>query len=1455
MGRFIRQCLELASSTETNVGRFGIPPPHQVLLHVAGIQIVVLELHEAVTRADLFTPTRCMALLREMTHPWNDATFPSKMMTAVSSKSSLRPTTTTMTTTTTTTTVKRCIHGANCRHIRTGNRPCGFYRTKHEIAADDDGAIVEKVIGISTCKVNRIMESNGNRLTEIAQQSGADVWMEDELVGNNVRILHAVGRREAVNKAKKLIMQSVTIGESHDGTQMSYSVEELIGTSASKAKSFVGENGAAIQKLADASGATIWLDEDRQTLHVKGCREALSRGIHLVLKWAAQCDRKIVADSTTMPSTLVSTPIGPTTADESSNSIASSALAPTANVSSKSLAPLKDDATFPRLAKSEKVARSVATASGFRRKPPVKLKEESAWPALKPPSADTAAQCDRKHAAGSTTTMPSTLVSTPIGPTTADESSNNVASSALALTANVSSKPLAHLKDDATFPPLAKSEAEAKSVATASSVPWKPPVKLKEESAWPALKPPSADTAAQCDRKHAAGSTTTMPSTLVSTPIGPTTADESSNNVASSALALTANVSSKPLAHLKDDATFPPLAKSEAEAKSVATASSVPWKPPVKLKEESAWPALKPPSADTAAQCDRKHAAGSTTTMPSTLVSTPIGPTPADESSNNVASSALALTANVSSKPLAHLKDDATFPPLAKSEAEAKSVATASSVPWKPPVKLKEESAWPALKPPSADTAAQCDRKHAAGSTTTMPSTLVSTPIGPTPADESSNNVASSALALTANVSSKPLAHLKDDATFPPLAKSEAEAKSVATASSVPWKPPVKLKEESAWPALKPPSADTAAQCDRKHAAGSTTTMPSTLVSTPIGPTPADESSNNVASSALALTANVSSKPLAHLKDDATFPPLAKSEAEAKSVATASSVPWKPPVKLKEESAWPALKPPSADTAAQCDRKHAAGSTTTMPSTLVSTPIGPTTADESSNNVASSALALTANVSSKPLAHLKDDATFPPLAKSEAEAKSVATASSVPWKPPVKLKEESAWPALKPPSAGTGSQQVPNKPAIQPALKPSILLSATRIPKATKKETKSGRSGAKINYKHPCIHGAKCQYIQSGRDECKFFHSTHEIEQAAARNLERKIHISPAVVGWVIGKKGTHLKEMSKKSDTEICVHQESMGAKENRVMYITGNQDCVENAIQGVKDTLPKGQKLATGPGVTADTAPSTKSTPKVNHILYIAPAIVGWVIGKNGTRLGKAIRKSGAEIWIDQESMSIMENRIVHISGTQEAVNIAIDMVKELLPDGFDFEPGPGITSSSASVTSDSLNASVTSPSRTPLLRAPSPDPILEQQLPNLISPPQPIRRPRVVQVGYISSGTSATSEMSAVVSNISYGRQPVTPTAELSTLTTPKSADTILAFLKEQAACLKGSPEAFYLWLSTEDITTLGDLAEAVVDDDYLRNVLQQGDGIVGVKGFRRNAFKKAVFDAKKARDIKP
>ena len=72
-------------------------------------------------------------------------------------------------------------------------------------------------------------------------------------------------------------------------------------------------------------------------------------------------------------------------------------------------------------------------------------------------------------------------------------------------------------------------------------------------------------------------------------------------------------------------------------------------------------------------------------------------------------------------------------------------------------------------------------------------------------------------------------------------------------------------------------------------------------------------------------------------------------------------------------------------------------------------------------------------------------------------------------------------------------------------------------------------------------------------------------------------------------------------------------------------------------------------------------------------------------------------------------------------------------------------------------------------------------------------------------------------------------------------------LLEFLQnvETSKCIKGRIEDFVDWLDKEDVKSIADLQEAVQDDEYLKNDLHEGNGEVGIKGFKRWKFKELVM----------
>lgn len=82
-----------------------------------------------------------------------------------------------------------------------------------------------------------------------------------------------------------------------------------------------------------------------------------------------------------------------------------------------------------------------------------------------------------------------------------------------------------------------------------------------------------------------------------------------------------------------------------------------------------------------------------------------------------------------------------------------------------------------------------------------------------------------------------------------------------------------------------------------------------------------------------------------------------------------------------------------------------------------------------------------------------------------------------------------------------------------------------------------------------------------------------------------------------------------------------------------------------------------------TASNATGPLASARAECVMHISPTVVGWVIGKGGSRIRDMMEESGAKIWIDQASMAAKESRVVYVSGKRSSVDSAVRMVKDLV------------------------------------------------------------------------------------------------------------------------------------------------------------------------------------------------
>lgn len=454
---------------------------------------------------------------------------------------------------------------------------------------------------------------------------------------------------------------------------------------------------------------------------------------------------------------------------------------------------------------------------------------------------------------------------------------------------------------------------------------------------------------------------------------------------------------------------------------------------------------------------------------------------------------------------------------------------------------------------------------------------------------------------------------------------------------------------------------------------------------------------------------------------------------------------------------------------------------------------------------------------------------------------------------------------------------LPKATTIQNTNKPSRIVAEAPKPAVASKAT-IAQSRKKLNYKHPCIHGAACQYLKTGRDECRFYHSTAELAQAAKNNFKSVIHIPPNMVGWVLGTNGATIEEMVRKSGAKMWIKTHTKG---DCVMHITGSHQAVDAGEKMVKDKIAK-YDASTAPVVDKKEKKGTK------------------VVSSSVVKEAKSSASSIPPARPSTFGQSLLEWAKVAKNPPPTVPNLRVSTTEPVQQQQVELTPlAPGdtirrqltnhqvmnqqVTQHAVLPETSTLSAPVGHVSHTNIFSMVPHEPMVDK----LSSPPlnsnlciltsEPGRQQRVGPLVLTPGDTSSSDHFSRLPTSVSLWNQQVThygvmpdtrvssaPISRVSpagaswkviappSLPTPVTPtpmnDTLFTFLKEQKECLKGSPEAFYRWLvDTEDVTSLDDLVDAMSQDAYLRDVLQPGNGTVGVKGFKLAIFEKAAMDA--------
>jgi len=476
-------------------------------------------------------------------------------------------------------------------------------------------------------------------------------------------------------------------------------------------------------------------------------------------------------------------------------------------------------------------------------------------------------------------------------------------------------------------------------------------------------------------------------------------------------------------------------------------------------------------------------------------------------------------------------------------------------------------------------------------------------------------------------------------------------------------------------------------------------------------------------------------------------------------------------------------------------------------------------------------------------------------------------------------------------------------------LTPAALSKISAVPSPSSMASRrSGGSGAtsttaggskKERKARYCRDGAKCRFLP---DRCNFYHTSEEIKAARAAHkpsfVKKTALISPSVVGCVIGHGGTHIQKIHRDTKCNIWIDQESMAAHEMRIVDISGHPDMVDLAIEMIKDLVyefghrddfrMKEQQKSTSVAKATPTPakakptpakakPTTSTTPTPTAASTPAPAISASNTPASASSPSSASPPALTTVPVTSVSkpvaavVSTKENdavpaRVEVNTDVQSVVSepsISTAMPQQLQQQQPQSTVASGLSNHQRGITGvplgrgnpiggvpiggvplASYNINITGNNDTSNLQELVGSSLLLETPMHMQQPPLQQSPGRDILQGLrqYEQQPQKPQPQAPLQPTRSVPQKPTSPATTLQ--------GTLLAFLDANKGFIKGSPADFCNWLAqNEDIHTLADLADAVEDDDYLRDVLQKGDGSVGVKGFKRIQFRKEAKEAAK------
>ncbi|GAA6021536.1 hypothetical protein JCM11491_006476 [Sporobolomyces phaffii] len=185
--------------------------------------------------------------------------------------------------------------------------------------------------------------------------------------------------------------------------------------------------------------------------------------------------------------------------------------------------------------------------------------------------------------------------------------------------------------------------------------------------------------------------------------------------------------------------------------------------------------------------------------------------------------------------------------------------------------------------------------------------------------------------------------------------------------------------------------------------------------------------------------------------------------------------------------------------------------------------------------------------------------------------------------------------------------------------------------------------------------------------------SAHPDQAEAAleepEGLTLRALVSSKEAGVVIGRGGATIADIRENANVKAGVSKVVPGVPD-RVLSIGGTTDSVAKAYSLVAQTIVENPVPSASSPVDAQPAAPTTSSASIR--LLISHLLIGSVIGKGGAKIRSIQEISGARMVASKEMLPQSTERIVEVTGSAEAVRLAVGEIAKCLIDDWERSQG---------------------------------------------------------------------------------------------------------------------------------------------------------------------------------------